>query len=269
MPPTHRLLVIVTVVGLHLNAVTVDFPVYTPGNRSLKQNLLHRGTGGRIAVDAANHLNVRALENVSLKLEQGDRLGIIGVNGSGKTTLLRVFAGIYEPVSGWVRRQGRTLSLIDFSLNIDPEATGYENIRLRGALMGIAPEEMRGRMDEIAEFSGLGDYLDMAVRTYSSGMMARLAFSVCTSADPEVLLMDEWIGAGDAIFMEKANRRLENLIGSSGILAFASHSQEMLERICNKGLLLDAGRVRAMGAISEVLREYREIVQEQGEQAAG
>lgn len=254
-------------VGLHLNAVTVDFPVYSPSNRSLKQNLLHRGTGGRIAVDAENHLRVRALENVSLKLERGDRLGIIGVNGSGKTTLLRVFAGIYEPVSGWVRRQGRALSLIDFSLNIDPEATGYENIRLRGALMGAAPGEMRARMGEIAEFSGLGNYLDMAVRTYSSGMMMRLAFSVCTSVDPEILLMDEWIGAGDAIFIEKANRRLENLIGNSGILAFASHSQEMLERICDKGLLLDAGRVRAWGAIGEVLREYREIVQEQSEQA--
>ena len=256
-------------VGLHLNAVTVDFPVYSPSNRSLKQNLLHRGTGGRIAVDASNHLRVRALENVSLKLERGDRLGIIGINGSGKTTLLRVFAGIYEPVSGWMRRQGRTLSLIDFSLNIDPEATGYENIRLRGALMGIAPGEMRARTSEIAEFSGLGDYLDMAVRTYSSGMMMRLAFSICTSAEPEILLMDEWVGTGDAIFLEKANRRLENLIGNSGILAFASHSQEMLERICDKGLLLDAGRVRAWGAISEVLREYREIVQEQGEQAAG
>lgn len=256
-------------VGLHLNAVTVDFPVYSPSNRSLKQNLLHRGTGGRIGVDAKNHLRVRALENVSLKLERGDRLGIIGVNGSGKTTLLRVFAGIYEPVSGWVRRQGRTLSLIDFSLNIDPEMTGYENIMLRGALMEAAPGEMRTRMGEIAEFSGLGDYLDMAVRTYSSGMMARLAFSVCTSVDPEVLLMDEWIGAGDAIFIEKANRRLENLIGNSGILAFASHSQDMLERFCDKGLLLDAGRVRAWGAIDEVLREYREIVQEQGEQATG
>ncbi len=242
--------------NLQLEAVTVDFPIYNASTRSLKSSLLHRGTGGRIARDAGNRMCVRALEDVSLVLEHGDRVGLIGGNGAGKTTLLRVLSGVYQPSLGQVRRQGRVASLFDISLGIDPESTGYENIMLRGLFLGLTPEEIRERTDEIAAFTELGDYLAMPVGSYSTGMMLRLAFAVCTCIEPEILLMDEWIGVGDAAFVKKAERRLEGFVGRAGILGLASHNPALLERTCTKGVLLDAGQVKACGPIAEVLREY-------------
>ncbi|MCH8112844.1 MAG: ABC transporter ATP-binding protein [Proteobacteria bacterium] len=242
--------------NLQLEAVTVDFPIYNASTRSLKNSLLHRGTGGRIGRDTADRVCVRALEDVSLALEHGDRVGVIGHNGAGKTTLLRVLAGIYQPTLGHVRRQGRVASLFDISLGIDRESTGYENIMLRGLFLGLTPEEVRERTDEIAAFTELGDYLAMPVRTYSTGMMLRLAFAVCTCIEPEILLMDEWIGVGDAAFVEKAERRMEGFVDSAGILVIASHNSALLERTCTKGVLLDGGQVKACGPIAEVMREY-------------
>ena len=246
------------VVSLRLQSVTVDFPVYNAGARSLKNRLLHHGTGGRIGRGAGNRLCVRALEDVSLVFEHGDRVGLVGNNGAGKTTLLRVLAGAYEPTRGHVRRHGRTASLLSISLGIDPEATGYENIMRRGLLLGLMPEQVRGRMDEIAAFTELGDYLAMPVHIYSVGMRLRLAFAVCTSFDPEILLMDEWLSVGDPSFIEKAKRRLEEFVGRAGILVLASQNAALLKRICATGVVLDAGKVRARGPIGEVLREYRQ-----------
>ena len=143
---------------LRLESVTIEFPVYSTSTRSLKKRLLHHGTGGRIGRDAGNRLCVRALEDVSLTFEHGDRVGLVGRNGAGKTTLLRVLAGAYEPTRGHVRRRGRTASLLNVSLGIDPEATGYENIMMRGLFLGLMPEQVRERMDEIAAFTELGDY---------------------------------------------------------------------------------------------------------------
>ena len=243
-------------IELRLAGVGVDFPVYGADSRSLKKNLLRRGTGGRIGRDAGSRLSVRALEDVNLALAQGDRVGLIGANGSGKTTLLRVLAGVYQPTRGWVRRRGRVASLFNISLGIDPDATGYENIMIRGMFLGLAPAEVRERTDEIAAFTELGDYLAMPVHTYSAGMMLRLAVAVCTCIEPEILLMDEWIGVGDAAFVEKAERRLEGFVDRASILVLASHNPALLERTCATGMLLDAGRVRAFGPIEEVLREY-------------
>ena len=241
--------------SLRLAGVTVDFPVYSADSRSLKNDLLRKGTGGRIG-RSAGHLSVRALENVDLALERGDRVGLIGANGAGKTTLLRVLAGVYQPTLGWVERRGRVASLFNISLGIDPDATGYENIMVRGMFLGLTPAEIRERTGEIAAFTELGEYLAMPVHTYSAGMMLRLAFAVCTCIEPEILLMDEWIGVGDAAFVEKAERRLEELVDRAGILVLASHSPALLERTCAKGVLLDAGQVRAFGPIGEVLQEY-------------
>ena len=241
---------------LQLAGVTVDFPVYSADSRSLKNDLLRKSTGGRIGRNAGNRLSVRALEDVNLALGRGDRLGLIGANGSGKTTLLRVLAGVYQPTRGRVRRQGRVASLFDISLGIDPGATGYENIMMRGMFLGLAPAEVRERTDEIAAFTELGDYLAMPVHTYSTGMMLRLAFAVCTCIEPEILLMDEWIGVGDAAFVEKAERRLEEFVARAGILVLASHNPALLERTCTTGILLDSGKIRAFGPIGEVLREY-------------
>lgn len=247
--------------NIHLDAVTVDLPVYNARLRSLKNDLLHRGTGGRIGLDLSNRVCVRALEGVSLLLEQGERVGIVGLNGAGKTTLLRVLAGVYEPTFGQVRRQGRVTSLLKVGLNIDSSATGYENIMLRGALLGVTAERMRERMDEITVFAEIGEFLNMPVHTYSSGMIMRLAFAVCTSIDPEILLMDELLDVGDAAFVEKAERRLEELIGRTDILVLASHDYRLLERTCTTGILLDAGRVRVYGPIGEVLEEYKKTMQ--------
>ena len=246
-------------VSLRLEAVTVDFPVYSPGARSLKKRLLHRGTGGRIAQGAAKRLRVRALEDVSLALEHGDRVGLVGPNGAGKTTLLRVLAGAYEPTRGRVERRGRTASLLNVSLGIDGEATGYENIMTRGLLLGLRPEQVRGRMDEIAAFTELGDYLAMPVHTYSAGMRLRLAFAVCTCFDPEILLMDEWLGIGDRTFLEKAKRRLDRFVERAGILVLASQNSSLLRRVCSRGVFLVEGRVNCFGSIDDVLRMYHEI----------
>ena len=248
-------------VSLRLEAVTVDFPVYSAGARSLKKRLLYRGTGGRIVHGAANRLRVRALEDVSLAMKQGDRIGLVGPNGAGKTTLLRVLAGAYEPTQGHIERRGRTASLLNVSLGIDAEATGYENIMTRGLLLGLRPEQVRARVDEIAAFTELGDYLAMPVHTYSAGMRLRLAFAVCTSFDPEILLMDEWLGIGDRAFVEKARQRLEQFVERAGILVLASQNTSLLQRICSKGVLLDRGRVTCFGAIVEVLRMYQRTTQ--------
>ena len=244
-------------VSLRVESVTVDFPVYNTSSRSLKNRLLHHGTGGRIGRDSRNRLYVRAIEDVSLAFEHGDRVGLVGRNGAGKTTLLRVLAGAYEPTRGHVQRRGRTASLLNVSLGIDPEATGYENMMTRGLFLGLMPEQVRERMDEIAAFTELGDYLAMPVHTYSSGMRLRLAFAVCTCFEPEILLMDEWLSVSDRAFIEKAKRRLEEFVDRAGILVLASQNAALLERICAVGVVLDAGKVEARGPIDEVLREYR------------
>ena len=245
------------VVSLRLESVTVDFPVYSTNTRSLKNRLLHHGTGGRIARGAGRRLWVRALEDVSLAFKHGDRVGLVGPNGAGKTTLLRVLAGAYEPAHGRVHRSGRTASLLSVSLGINSEATGYENIMTRGLFLGLMPEQVRERMDEIAAFTELGDYLAMPVHTYSAGMRLRLAFAVCTCFEPEILLMDEWLGMGDRAFVEKAKRRLEEFVERAGILVLASQNAGLLQRVCTTGVLLDAGRVEARGLIDEVLQEYK------------
>ena len=244
------------VVGLRLESVTVDFPVYRAATRSLKNRLLHRGTGGRIARESGNRLCVRALEDVSLVFGHGDRVGLVGHNGAGKSTLLRVLAGAYEPTRGHVRRRGRTASLLSVSLGIEPEATGYENIMRRGLFLGLLPEQVRERVEEIAEFSELGDYLDMPVHTYSTGMRLRLAFAVCTCFEAEILLMDEWLSVGDRSFVAKARRRIEKFVSRAGILVLASQNVALLKRFCDTGVLLEAGRVKSRGPIGEVLREY-------------
>ena len=241
---------------IRLEDVSVEFPIYNASTRSLKNSLIHMTTGGRIGFDANDRVRVQALNDVTLTLEHGDRVGLVGHNGAGKTTLLRVLAGVYEPMLGRIHREGRVAPLFDISLGIDPESTGYENIFIRGLLLGFSPEEIRTRMDDIATFTELGHYLSMPVRTYSTGMRLRLAFAVSTCIEPEIVLMDEWLGVGDAAFVEKAERRLEGLVGRAGILVLASHNPALLERTCTTGVLLDAGQVTACGAIRDVLQEY-------------
>ena len=241
---------------LRLRNLSVDFPVYQGGSQSLKKMLVAATTQGNLARDAMDRINVRALNGVTLDIEDGDRLGLIGPNGAGKTTLLRILAGIYHPTRGEVYSSGKVSALLDVSVGLNPEATGRENIILRGMYMDIHPREMRSRIDEIAEFTELGPYLDMPTRTYSAGMMVRLGFAVSTCVPPEILLMDEWLSAGDASFLDKAQRRMEKFVGSSSILVLASHSTDLLRRWCNRGLLLQQGRIATQGDIEEVVEAY-------------
>jgi ABC-type polysaccharide/polyol phosphate transport system ATPase subunit len=194
---------------------------------------------------------VTALDDVSFALEAGDRLGLIGPNGAGKTTLLKVLHGIYEPTTGKVDRTGKVDALFNLNLGFRGEATGRRNIMLRGLINGWSKDEIEARIEDIVAFSELGDFIDMPFKTYSQGMAARLAFSVATSLDPEILLMDEWIGAGDPAFQEKARMRMAELTKKAGIIVIASHNHLLLKRVCNKVLELEAGKVKAFQSAEE------------------
>ncbi|RYH22492.1 MAG: ABC transporter ATP-binding protein, partial [Alcaligenaceae bacterium] len=212
--------------------LTVEFPIFNASHRSLKKRVLNSATGGRIAGDAGQRVSVRALEDINLEFKPGDRVGLLGHNGAGKTTLLRVLSGVYPPSSGKLEVRGRIAALTDISVGIDGEATGFENIFLRGVVMGMTTREINEKMDDIAEFSELGEYLNMPVRTYSSGMQLRLAFSVSTSIDADIILMDEWLSVGDASFNKKASARLEQMVANSSILVMASHQEDVINRLC-------------------------------------
>jgi ABC-2 type transport system ATP-binding protein/lipopolysaccharide transport system ATP-binding protein len=241
---------------LALENVSVAFPIYQGGSRSLKKSLLFRGSGGQLASDASDRIVIQALRNVSLKFEVGDRVALIGTNGAGKTTLLRVMAGIHEPLTGTVKTRGRISTMFDISLGIDGDISGYDNIRLRGLILGLSENEIEERMADIVEFTELGDYLDIPVRTYSTGMVTRLTFAVATCFAPEIVLMDEWIVAGDAYFLTKARQRIEKFVNNAGILVLASHSSEICREWCNKAVWMERGEVKMHGDIETVLDDY-------------
>lgn len=243
---------------LRLRDLSVEFPIYQGGSRSLKKALLATSTQGNLGRDAFDRINVHALEGLSFDIKEGDRVGLIGSNGAGKSTLLKVLAGIYQPTRGRLYAAGRVSALLDVSVGLNLEATGRENIILRGMYMDIHPREMRSLIDDVARFTDLGSYLDMPVRTYSSGMMVRLAFATSTCVPPEILLMDEWLSAGDAHFIAKAHKRLSDFVSFSSILVLASHDMELLAEWCTNGIFLRQGQVVAMGCIKDVIATYQE-----------
>ncbi|WP_219210846.1 ABC transporter ATP-binding protein [Variovorax boronicumulans] len=227
---------------ISLKNVSVSFPIYGAGSASLKKTLAASVTGGRFGKETGVNV-VQALHDINLELRSGDRLGLLGHNGAGKSTLLRTLAGVYEPSAGDFVRQGTVASLIDPSLGIEPDASGIENIMLRGLVMGMSRKQVEGLTAEICEFSGLGEYVNMPVRTYSTGMLMRLAFSISTSVQADILLMDEWLSVGDAEFTEKAEKRMKDVVSKSGILVLASHSPELIARECNRVVQLEHGRL--------------------------
>ena len=227
---------------IRLDDVCIDLPVFGAHSRSLKNRIISAATGGRLAKESGVTC-VRALSHVNLELRPGDRVGLWGHNGAGKTTLLRVLAGAYAPTHGRVEIEGNVTSLIDLALGMELEATGYENIALRLMMMGRDPRFAQRITEEVETFSGLGEFLDLPIRTYSSGMLMRLAFAISTAVEPEILLMDEWLSVGDEEFVAKAEVRLERLLECTQILVVASHSRELLERRCNRVLRLEHGEV--------------------------
>jgi len=241
---------------IEFHDVSVDIPIYNASTRSLKKRLLQVATGGQIGADAQGRVVVRALDRLSFSLKDGDRVGVVGHNGAGKSTLLRLLSGVYAPTEGSARIEGEIGSLIDISLGIDSEASGRENIYLRAALLGMSKSQINACIDEIISFSELGDFIDMPLRTYSSGMHLRLAFSVSTMVRPEILLMDEWLAVGDQGFTHKAESRLAELVQATNILVIASHSRDLINTTCNRVLWLEHGKVRMDGAPDEVLPVY-------------
>ena len=241
---------------IDLQDVTVDFAIHNADTKSLRANLIYLGSGGLLKRDAGNRMSVRALNNVTLQARDGDRIGLIGRNGAGKTTLLRLLAGIYPPTFGRATVQGRVAAILGGAVGVDPEVTGYEAIEYGCILLGIQKAEIKRLKPEIAEFTELGDYLAMPVRTYSSGMTVRLSFAIATSVRPDILLIDEVIGAGDAHFVEKAKQRAVDFMGGSRILVLASHTEEIIRDVCNKVILLDKGEVLIAGDVAEVVSLY-------------
>ncbi|MEA3016832.1 MAG: lipopolysaccharide transport system ATP-binding protein [Sphingomonadales bacterium] len=240
-----------------LDRVGVRFPLF--GARARQQQPgASLSVGGAIAWSGRGRASVVALDGVSLTLRDGDRVGIIGHNGSGKSTLLRVVGGVYEPCRGSLHVSGRVLSLFDPMLGMSTECTGRENVVLRGIFVGRTPRQALTKLDEIAEFSELGAYMDLPLKTYSTGMQLRLAFSIATAFEAEILLLDEQFMAGDAAFMEKAERRLKAFVARAGIVVQASHSEQLIRDTCTKVVLLEKGRLAMAGEPGEVFARYRE-----------
>ncbi|MFC2950933.1 ABC transporter ATP-binding protein [Marinicaulis aureus] len=234
---------------IELTKVAVEYPVPHMQNRSFVGAVKNAAIGGLIKREKV--LRIRALDGVTLTLRDGDRLGILGRNGAGKTTLLKTMAAILPPTEGRVCVEGRISPLISMMLGLDNEASGYENIRIRGRLMGLNDSQIDEVMPEIADFTELEDYLELPLKTYSSGMRMRLTFAASTSFRPEVLLLDEWLGTGDVEFRNKAARRLRALIDKSGVFVFASHSRSLHQRISNKGAVLENGKLLFFGDIDD------------------
>ena len=224
----------------HINVtnVTVDLPIYGAHNMNLKGRVANFLTRRETEVEV-----IRALNDISLSINDGERVGIVGPNGSGKTTLLRVMAGILKPTQGNVEIQGTVVSMIDQGLGMDPQCTGLENIFRRGIFLNQSTQQMRDRIDEIVDFSGLGNRIRHPLHTYSSGMRARLAFSIATSVQPEILIIDEGIGAADEEFSERAAERLDSFLQNAGILLLASHSNQLIESWCKKKVRIESGQL--------------------------
>ena len=238
------------------NNLSVEMPIYELSGRSIKMHLLKKLSTGRINASPTGVTIVKALQNISFEVQDGDRIGLIGRNGSGKSTLLRVLAGIYEPSKGQISVEGKAIALLEMGLGMDDTLTGYQNIKLRGMLLGMSPEEVEEKTPEIAEFTDLGDYLHLPIKTYSSGMRVRLAFAISTAIHAELLLLDEVIGVGDAAFIEKANTRLREFQERANIVFLASHSNSIIAEMCTKVIWLESGELKYYGDVEKGLELY-------------
>ena len=243
---------------LSLEDVSVSFPIFGPSTRRLlSRDSLQSVLGG--ILDRGKRKNVavlHALQDINLHLVPGDRLALVGPNGAGKSTLLRVLAGVLVPTTGRVSSEGKVVPFLSGSLGMEMDATGNENIDIGCLYLGMSRVETEEMRESIASFTELGAFIDMPVRTYSAGMMSRLAFAIATAARPDILVVDEGIGAGDAAFQEKASARLRNFMEQTRILVVASHSDELLRQFCNKAAWIEKGMIRMTGSVDEVIDAY-------------
>lgn len=244
-----------TMTVLDVQHISVSFPVFNSKSLMLTSSLLRAATGGKLERDG-RHVQVKALSDISFTLENGDRLALVGHNGAGKSTLLRALSGVYPPQSGSIVANGTIGSLLDVGVGVVPEETGRQNIYLRAALMGLSKAETEAVVEDIVEFSDLGQFIEMPVRTYSSGMSVRLAFAMSTFVTQDILIMDEWLSVGDQSFVEKAEARLQEFVDRTQVLVLASHSEKLLRDTCNKALWLEHGETKMFGDLDSVLDVY-------------
>ncbi|MGC1878453.1 MAG: ABC transporter ATP-binding protein [Rhabdochlamydiaceae bacterium] len=237
--------------SVEIENVSLSYPIYGSNARSFKTTLVNMATGGRLNNDSSSVM-VEALRDVSFCLEKGDRLAVVGHNGAGKSTLLKVLAKIYEPTKGVVNVQGRTNCLFDIMMGIDHELNAYENIMLRGLILGLSRPEIRKIVPRIEEFAELGDFMKMPIKSYSAGMKVRLAFGIITNVSSEILLIDEIVNVGDANFIEKAKAQMKSLVNRSEFVVLSSHDKQVIREFCNKALCLEKGVVKHFGKVEEV-----------------
>ena len=243
-------------VAITLHNVCVNIPIFDVSRASLKKALIGRAIGGRFA-QSGSHLIVNALKNITFEAHDGDRIALVGDNGSGKSSLLRVASRVYPPTSGTLSIIGNVSPMFDATLGMSMDATGLENIQIAGTIWGMTRSQIKNCVDDIATFTELGDYLKVPVRTYSNGLMLRLAFAIATARAPEILLVDEIIGVGDNVFFQKAIDRMQKLVERSRILMVAAHQDTTLRQLCNKAIWLSHGSLVEYGDIEHVLAAYR------------
>ena len=218
---------------IEVNNLSIEYPVYGIRDLSLKTKILQGVVGGSLFKDSNDLLTVKALENISFKLYPGDRVALIGHNGSGKSTLLKAIAGVYAPTNGNISINGTITTMLDITIGLNNDSTGLENIIISGLLMGLSKEKIERLKYEIIEFSGLSDYIHLPLRTYSSGMSMRLAFSIASTISSDIILIDEWISVGDSEFSLKVKNRLNEMITNSKVMVIASHDLDLCKKICN------------------------------------
>lgn len=244
-------------VFIQLDRVSVKFRIYRNPSPSLKDTVVNWVTGNRKLNDYHDFF---ALHEITLRIEPGDRVGIVGLNGAGKSTLLKTISGIYKPHQGRIAIRGRLTPLMELGAGFDPEQTGRKNIYLNGALLGFSPAEMKIKEREIEEFSELGEFLDLPVKYYSSGMHGRLAFSIATMTEPEILMIDEVFATGDGHFVEKSTQRIQQMVEASTILVVVSHDVSQIRRLCNRVIFLDHGNLIGDGDPETILEQYRQKI---------
>ncbi|RDJ22880.1 ABC transporter ATP-binding protein [Bosea caraganae] len=253
-----------------LKNASVELAIYNSRGRGLKNEILRRAVGGSLEDTRDRSVTVvHALDAINLEVSSGERIGLIGHNGAGKTTLLRVLGRIYPPTSGEATITGRVSSLIDLSMGMDSESTGYENIVLRGVMLGLTRTQARALIPDVEEFSELGEYLNLPVRAYSSGMLLRLAFAVSTAVRPDIVILDEVIGVGDASFAQRAEQRLHGMIDKAEIMFLASHANNSIRRFCQRTLWLAGGKIVMDGPTDEVMDKYESANAAAAQEQAG
>jgi lipopolysaccharide transport system ATP-binding protein len=237
--------------SIDLKGVTLDYNLYSVKAQSLRNAVLNVAVGGRLIKSGRDVTTLRALSDINLSLREGDRIGLVGHNGSGKTSLLKVMAGIFEPTAGVVDVRGKVSSMISMSIGLDPEASGLQNIKNLAMMQMMPDREIKRRLPDIVDFSELGAFVHMPFKTYSAGMMARLTFSVATQMDADILIMDEWISAGDAEFQKKAAARLTSMVDKAKIVVIATHDRALAATVCNRIMNMEAGVPTFLGTTAE------------------